>query len=344
MMETQKVVVTGQLEVELQTGQLDTGKLGPDELVIETEFTYVSTGTELANYCGKDENVFVPGSWCAYPWNSGYANVGRVTAAGSNVTRVGLGERVFSYGAHASVFRYDSTRLVTPVPAEIDPAIAAASRMAGVAVTAPILSEIRDNPWVVVFGLGMVGNLAAQAYTIMGCRVIGVDPVAERRAVAEQCGIPHTTGGNADQVQAQIKVITDGEMGNITVDAVGHSAVCMQALKATADYGQLLILGTPRVPVQGDLSEIFGDAHGRWITIRGALEWCVPMYPTTRNAESQYSKQKMIFDWLARGQLQIEPLISHRLKPGQIKEAYDGLLNQPGVYTGVLLDWSDSGK
>jgi threonine dehydrogenase-like Zn-dependent dehydrogenase len=47
----------------------------------------------------------------------------------------------------------------------------------------------------------------------------------------------------------------------------------------------------------------------------------------------------MIFDWLRRGQLQIEPLITHRLHPSQIKEAYEGLLHQPNVYTGVLLDW-----
>jgi threonine dehydrogenase-like Zn-dependent dehydrogenase len=123
------------------------------------------------------------------------------------------------------------------------------------------------------------------------------------------------------------------------VDAVGDSRVVMQALKATAPLGQLVILGSPRVAVQGDLTELLSDVHLRWITIRGALEWCLPMYPDVGNHESQYSKQAMIFDWLRRGQLQIEALISHRLHPSQIKEAYEGLLHQPNVYTGVLLDW-----
>jgi threonine dehydrogenase-like Zn-dependent dehydrogenase len=63
------------------------------------------------------------------------------------------------------------------------------------------------------------------------------------------------------------------------------------------------------------------------------------MYSEAKNQESQFSKQQMIFDWIHRGELKVDPLISHRLKPEQIKEAYEGLLNEPGIYTGVLLDW-----
>ena len=47
----------------------------------------------------------------------------------------------------------------------------------------------------------------------------------------------------------------------------------------------------------------------------------------------------MIFDWIDLGELKIDPLISHRLKPEQIKAAYDGLLNEPNTYTGVVLEW-----
>ncbi|GIX07140.1 MAG: hypothetical protein KatS3mg115_1543 [Candidatus Poribacteria bacterium] len=63
------------------------------------------------------------------------------------------------------------------------------------------------------------------------------------------------------------------------------------------------------------------------------------MYPPVGGGVSQYSKQEMIFDWLLEGKLQLEPLISHRLPPERIKEAYDGLRDHPETYTGVLLDW-----
>lgn len=338
-MEIKQVVVTGQNQVELQGGEIDATNLRPQELLIETECTFISAGTELANYTGKEPKVFQPGTWCAYPWRSGYANVGIVRAVGGEVTRAKPGERVFTYGNHASTVRYNERRLVIPVPPGLDAVTAAASRMAGVGVTAIIVSEIRDNPWVAVFGLGMVGNIAAQAFRIRGCRVIGVDPVEARRKLAERCGIPYTVGGNAEAVRQAISDITKGKMAAITVDAVGHSSVVLEALNVTASHGQLILLGSPRVPVQGNLTELLSEAHLRWITIRGALEWCLPIYPDIGNRESQFSKQEMIFDWLERGELKLEPLISHHLRPEQIKEAYEGLLNQPETYTGVALVW-----
>ncbi len=339
-MEIREVVVTGQNQVELQTAIMGTSILSPNEVIIDTEYTFISSGTELANYTGREPKVFQQGTWCAYPWRSGYANVGIVRDVGVNVTRVSPGTRVFTYGRHASTIRYTHDRLIVPVRDTIDHGVVAASRMAGVAMTSIIVSEIGTQPNVIVFGLGLVGNLASQMFQIQGCRVIGVDPVEARRKLAERCGIKETIGGNADEVQAQIKEITKGQLANITVDAVGHSSVVMQALQATANYGQLVILGSPRVSVTGNLTELLSDIHLRWITIRGALEWCVPMYPDTGIDTSQFSKQQTIFDWIEREQLHVEPLISHRLKPELIKRAYDGLLNEPDVYTGVVLDWN----
>jgi 2-desacetyl-2-hydroxyethyl bacteriochlorophyllide A dehydrogenase len=339
-MRIREVVVTGQNQVELQTADIDAPVLAANEVLIDTEYTFISSGTELANYTGREPKVFQKGAWCEYPWRSGYANVGIVREVGAGANRVAPGDRVFTYGRHASTIRYSQDRLVAPVREAVDPAVVAASRMAGVAMTAIVVGEIGTNPWVVVFGLGLVGNLASQMFQIHGCRVIGVDPVAERRELAQRCGIKHTVGGDADESQTQVEEITGGELGNITVDAVGHSGVVMQALRATASHGQLIILGTPRVSVPGDLTDLLSETHLRWITIRGALEWCVPMYPDIGNRISQWSKQQTIFDWMARGQLHVEPLISHRLKPEQIKQAYDGLLKEPNVYTGVVLDWN----
>ena len=339
-MEIREVVVTGQNQVELQTAEIDDSKLSANEVLIDTEYTFISSGTELANYTGREPKVFQKGTWCAYPWRSGYANVGIVRDVGVSVTRAAPGDRVFTYGRHASTIRYSQDRLIALVKKSIDPAVVAASRMAGVAMTAIIVADIDTNPRVIVFGLGLVGNLASQMFQIHGCRVIGVDPVEERRKLAERCGVAHTVGGDVNEVQSQLQNITNGALGNITVDAVGHSSVVMQALRATASHGQLVILGSPRVSVTGDLTELLSDTHLRWITIRGALEWCVPMYPDIGNRTSQYSKQQTIFDWMARGQLHVEPLISHRLKPEQIKQAYDGLLNEPNIYTGVVLEWS----
>ena len=340
-MRIREVVVTGQHQVELQTTDTDTPALTANELLIDTEYTFISSGTELANYTGREPKVFQKGAWCEYPWRSGYANVGIVRDVGASVTRAAPGDRVFTYGRHASAIRYPQDRLVAPVREAVDPAVVAASRMAGVAMTAIIVGENQHKP-------------VGRCFWVRTCWEPGITDVsnswmprhrrgpgsAERRKLAERCGIERTVVGSADAAQAEIQEITGGEFGNITVDAVGHSGVVMQALRATANHGQLIILGSPRVSVQGDLTDLLSETHLRWITIRGALEWCVPMYPDIGNRTSQFSKQQTIFDWMARGQLQVEPLISHRLKPEQIKQAYDGLLNEPDAYTGVVLDWT----
>lgn len=344
-MQVKQVIVTGQNQVELQTRAIDTA-LKPDELQVRTEWTFISAGTELANYTGREPDVFVPGTWCAYPWNSGYANVGLVQAVGTAVTRFKAGERVFSTGPHAALFKADQRSLVVSVPPGLDPCVAVATRMAGVSTSSVVMVEQQLHPWVVVFGLGMVGNLAAQAFRILGGRVIGVDPVASRRQLAESCGIRWTVGGSAAEVQAGLKQITGGELADIAVEATGLTPVVLQALQATANVGQLILLGSPRAPLTGDITLPFKEIHLRNITVRGALEWCPPTYPVrstfnerTFPVPSLYGKQMMIFDWVESGQMKIEPLITHRLPPAQIKQAYEGLLRESETYVGVALDW-----
>ena len=90
-MRIREVVVTGQNRVELQTADIDTPALAANELLIDTEYTFISSGTELANYTGREPKVFQKGTWCEYPWRSGYANVGIVREVGPGVTRAAPG-------------------------------------------------------------------------------------------------------------------------------------------------------------------------------------------------------------------------------------------------------------
>ncbi|TFG89272.1 MAG: zinc-binding alcohol dehydrogenase [Hyphomicrobiales bacterium] len=345
-MNVAQVIVTAQNEVELQERELD-ASVGPEDVLIQTAWTFISAGTELANYTGREPAVFQKGSWCAYPWNSGYANVGTVLAVGEHVTRCKAGDHVFTYGSHSSVVKASQRGLIVQVPDGMDLAEAAATRMAGVATSAVVMAQIPLHPWVVVFGLGSVGNLAAQSFRILGGRVIGVDPVASRRRLAERCGIQHTVGGTADEAHEAITKITGGRMADIAVDATGLTPVVLQALKATANVGQLVLLGSPRAPVEGNLTALLSEIHLRNITVRGALEWVPPTYPPvsvyggrTLPITSLFDKQTMIFNWAQSGQMQVAPLVTHRLPPQQIKQAYEGLLRESETYVGVALDWS----
>lgn len=347
-MNIQQVVVTDKRQVELQSAELD-GTLAPDEFLVRTERTFISAGTELANYTGKEPAVYQKGSWCAYPWRSGYANVGVVEAVGTAVTRVAAGQRVLSFANHASRVKVSQTMFAAAVPDGMDPGAAAASRMAGVATAAMVMADrSQHQPVVLVFGLGMVGNLAAQSFRILGAKVVGVDPLPARRSLAERCGIAHTLpGGDAAELKKGLQQLAGVEQADICIEATGLTPVLLQALALTVDVGQLILLGSPRAPVEGNLTAAFSDIHCRNIIVRGALEWCLPVYPVkniwggrTLPLLSLWDKQRLIFDWMTDGRLLVEPMISHRLPPNRIKDAYEGLLTSPETFTGVVLEWA----
>jgi 2-desacetyl-2-hydroxyethyl bacteriochlorophyllide A dehydrogenase len=347
-MQIKQVVMVGKRQVELQTLSLDE-KLGADEFLVRTECSFISAGTELAIYTAKEESALQKGSWCAYPWRAGYANVGVVEAVGPAVTRVASGQRVFSLGAHVSHFKCGQDAFVVAVPDGLEPGEAAASRLAGVATASMAMADrSKYQPVVLVFGLGMVGNLAAQAFRTLGAKVVGIDPLAARRELAGRCGLIRTfAGGETAGIKAELKRLTGVEQADICIDASGIMPVVLQALALTADVGQLILLGSPRSPLEGNITSAFSEIHCRNIAVRGALEWCLPAYPVqsiwggrTPPLLSLWEKQGIIFDWISDGRLVIEPMISHRLPPTKIRDAYEGLLTAPETFTGVVLDWS----
>ncbi|MDE2869545.1 MAG: zinc-binding dehydrogenase [Chloroflexota bacterium] len=318
------------------------GPIGPNEVLVQTECTFISAGTELANFTGLDPGVNVPGSWNHFPARPGYANCGRVIELGSDVESLAVGDRVFTQRKHVShhlVAVDDPDTMVVPVPADVPSDLAAAVRMGMVAITAPQVADNNVNDWVVVFGLGLVGNLAAQLFQLDGARVIGVDPVPARRQLAHRVGIQRVIGDDMTDIASQVRDITGGGAQTV-VEAVGHAGVAETAIHAAAPFGELILLGSPRAPVTADLNEFLQPVHKSWVAIKGALEHRLPINPTTRgHPRSIAGNARIILNLVSSGRLRLAELISHRLPANQIAAAYDGLLNKPNEYWGVALDW-----
>lgn len=85
--------------------------------------------------------------------------------------------------------------------------------------------EYADTPaggTLAVFGLGPVGQFASRIGVQRGLRVIGVDPVPERRAMAERHGVETLDYGKG--VADQLREMTAGRGPDAVVDAVGMEA------------------------------------------------------------------------------------------------------------------------
>jgi 2-desacetyl-2-hydroxyethyl bacteriochlorophyllide A dehydrogenase len=165
-----------------------------DEVLVETELTAVSQGTDRAmvagTYAGVEER---------YPFIYGYSRVGWVREIGNAVSGLRVGDRVFvgmgptrldpadglgeqggSYTSHAVVHASDAVRL----PTDVDPIAAAIGPLAAVAYQGVVSSDIRANSRVLVAGLGAIGQFSALFSRLHGAEVWAMDPIAARRAIA----------------------------------------------------------------------------------------------------------------------------------------------------------------
>lgn len=319
------------------TEEISIDNLAPTEVVIENEASVISAGTELARLHGLESDT-------SFPARPGYGSIGRIIAKGSDVDDFEIGAHVFFAGRHASIQRFNHKEdhqwaYLFPVPEDMNPVHASIGCMAQIAATAPNLANVSLNDTVAVFGLGMVGMLAACMFKLKGARVIGVDPVAHRCELAKQMGIETTVCvPAAEQVDALME-LTGGVGVDMAVDAVGHAGVIANAAKSCRLFGEIYLLGSPRAPIQGNLTEVFSLVHLNCLKIIGAHMWQYPVDEQRGVKMSCVRNFDTMFDLIRSGKLDVAPLISHVIGPEQVADTYLGLQDNPEQYTCAVIKW-----
>src|SRR5918998_3709335 len=85
------------------TEQFDLADIGPGQVLIETEASAISAGTELAIYTGIHQWLKDPNrAWPKFPFVPGYSGVGHILAIGPDVEQWKVGERVIWAARHES--------------------------------------------------------------------------------------------------------------------------------------------------------------------------------------------------------------------------------------------------
>lgn len=85
-------------------------------------------------------------------------------------------------------------------------------------------AAVPDGGTLAVLGLGPVGQFAARIGVRLGHRVIGVDPVPARRAMAARHGVETVDPDRFDDVPAALVDLTAGYGAHAVIDAVGMEA------------------------------------------------------------------------------------------------------------------------
>ena len=202
----------GDLRVEV--GSAEIAEPGPGEMRVRTMMSAIC-GSDLHHYrtpaATRDENGYSQ-------WALGHENTGVVDAVGPGVGYPAVGDRVVVYGIvgcghcvhcrrgedvfcanaqHFSRHRHGTNaayllapaRNAMPLPDDFDWEMGALlSCNVGTAYGALRKTGASGDRPLAVFGLGPVGLSCVMLGRALGATVVGVDPVAERRAMALRCG------------------------------------------------------------------------------------------------------------------------------------------------------------
>jgi 2-desacetyl-2-hydroxyethyl bacteriochlorophyllide A dehydrogenase len=313
----------------------------PHNIAVATLCSLISVGTELALYTGSHIGFTLPAPpFPMMPQRPGYALVGRVTAVGTEVEGIQRGQRVMLEAPHGTAAVADIRRdTVVPLPNGLADSEGTLVRMAGIALTAVRVAPVRLGEAVVVYGLGLVGQLAAQLFRLNGARpVIGIDRIPARLEVARSHGITALDAQEID-VPAELTRLTGGQGPEIVVEATGSPAVVPLALQVVAKGGRVVLLGSTRGRVELDL---YSQIHRKGVKLIGAhesvqdLDLVPASWPKARNLE-------MLAGLLASGELRASGLITHTIAPDNALDIYDTLAARPEHYLGVVIDWSGAG-
>jgi L-iditol 2-dehydrogenase len=307
-------------EIRLETRP--TPRIGPGELLLQV------LGCGL---CGSDlAKLRAPAS---YPAVLGHEIVGRVTEAGSGAADFRPGERVVvahhvpcgvcHYCRHGSVsmcraFKAsnvdpggfaeyvrvpaENVRQVTfRVPAGMADTVASFTEPLGCCVRAIRRAVVESGDTVVIAGLGAMGCLLLQLARLRGARVVGVDPIPDRRALAESLGAEIAVV--PEDAVAAIAGSSEGRGADVVVLAAPAPTLARTALGWVRDGGAVhLFVGEGEAPVP------LGELYKRELTL-------------TATYSSSPADLSEAFDLLRHGAIRVDDLCSHRVPLERLADA-----------------------
>ena len=253
---------------------LDDAPPDPYEVILHTRYSLISPGTELAHYAGTaDLGGHIPAH--PYPWAPGYAAVGDVLAAGAEAG-VETGELVLAHTPHQSAVRFDRRqRVCQRVPEGIPARVATLGRLGQVSAVAIRTSRTRVGTWAAVIGLGLVGACAAQLLRAAGLRVVGVEMLPQRRALAVRAGLALAVDPQHDGALEEALTRTGG--CHVVLECSGHPRGVETGLALAAPHGEVVLVGAAwRHDTAVLATDIVRPVFDKFLTLRSGWEWQTP--------------------------------------------------------------------
>ncbi len=312
------------------------------DLFVETLVSGVSVGTERWAWLGKRPEI-------KFPNVPGYMAVGRVLEAGSDATARGYrkGDLVYyfasklagkfdgaswmaSHLSHAVVdvcngveFNRDALDVhrCERVPAGADPRAVILAGLGGVAMRGIEMAGVPAGVKVLVAGLGVIGQFAAQICRLKGAQVAVTDRVASRLKIAADNGADWVIDAASEDLATRSREIAP-QGYDIIIDTTSSAAVVNSLFPLLRMRGKFVFQGWYPPPTPLNLDAL----HQR-------LPTCYS--PCAHSGTAV----KAVLQWIADGHLKTGNLITHAARPEQAAEIYKMIGAGSDNFLGVLFDW-----
>ncbi|MCY4482563.1 MAG: zinc-binding alcohol dehydrogenase [Spirochaetaceae bacterium] len=225
--------------------------LAPDQVRVRSEFGSAKHGTEMSLFKGyglprggydDDLRIFTgeDGGRAPYPTRLGNMCTGVVVEAGSAVTSVQPGDRVFAHSGFREEHVWPADR-VRVLPDGVPWQAAACLDPTDFALGAVRDGHVRIGDAVAVFGMGAIGLMAMQLARLAGAHpVIAVDPIPLRREVARAVGADLTLDPTACDAGKEVRLATARRGADVCIEYSGHHSGLQAALRGVRYLGTVV--------------------------------------------------------------------------------------------------------
>jgi len=321
--------------VELETFELPDP--APDQILVRNSCTQVSAGSEANFLRFGPQSYGLPDDTPRA--NIGYMAVGSIVALGSEVKGFAIGDRVTTGSAHAShsLVSVRPGAAIDPVPEGVSDEIAGFASLGDVALHGVRRANLQIDQAVVVFGLGMVGQLVLQLARISGAYpLIAIDLVNERLELARKSGATHCINAGQDNVVERVKALTNGAGAEAVFHCAQAANILQTAMECTADRGAVILTGSPPGIAQIRLKEELLRKELRITgTYESGLNTAHVYWPWTRQRNRRACLRLM-----ASGQLKVAHLVTDVLPADQAPAMYRRMLENSQGWLGIVFRWS----
>lgn len=335
-------VLHGPRDLRIEEQPLDTEKLGPHDLWVETTISALKIGTDRGNYEGAEQ---VPGA-PDFPRPVGDSNLGVIRGVGEAVTKFNVGDRVISRATHQSEFicRDDGPLQIVKVPPGVDDEDAVYAHLYTLSAMCYYKAQFQPGENVAVVGLGVLGLGAVALGPFLGARVIGIANSPVRMEMAKEMGAHGTFMYNDPKLHEKLDDFTHGEGIDLVILTANPWPALRTSCEIVRNNGRV---GIVALPGRGEPPLEFNPLDMKWfyfkgislIAINGQVGYQYP--PDQGDRRDWGSMCRFTLDLMRNAKLEPKRLITHRMHYSQISEAYEMIFHREKNMMGVVFNWKE---